>query len=611
MAASPADDRRPARAVRVAQAALVGLLVAAAVYTIHRALVLRADYFDAFGFLNNARRLAGDTGATFEENRSPLLPLFESVLLAVLRPAPGSLGRVIAPHVLGALAALFATACVWRAASAAGIGRMLALLTAVLFVYERLFVRYGAHAMGELMTTGWLALAVLLWLRVRNRGRWLGFVLVGVALAMSMLSRWTLLVAPGVILGAELIVTVVRRRVHDRRVLGAIVACAVAGATTFLVFNGVFALAGRELTPSGFIDVLEYTSGGGTGWAEEARADYLSMLVRAMSPVVLGLAAIGLAVAAIQHRERVEDDAPFIAWLAVVGGVMVLVRHSEIRYLLPALPSVAYFAARAIGAIWALRVRWARGVALAAAILAAITSVGIAIDQVRRDADPAFTTDVERAAAAWMRRERRPGARLLWQGRQHAIAPADPVLFPEDEFFNVMHFGAPIVEYYSGEHVFEVPFSGATAIDGLIRHAAPGDVMARGASRDYTTREMKTGLMPPREVELWALRDRVELTRRADGSYASGGDWLRIARTEVGRLSPSRTIGEVQLFVSRAIGGGRRFIGEETLVRGRPLALAAAQLRDSESLTLLCTRHETLRWDGQSASTSARPPPAR
>src|SRR2546430_10300731 len=90
------DTGRIGRQARCVFAGLVGLACA---YTLHRAVVLRIEYYDGYDFLKNARALLHDPLAQYWLLRPPLVSLLQLPAVALGRAsAPGAAVRLVAPH---------------------------------------------------------------------------------------------------------------------------------------------------------------------------------------------------------------------------------------------------------------------------------------------------------------------------------------------------------------------------------------------------------------------------------------------------------------------------------------------------------------------------------
>src|SRR5436309_10838486 len=142
----PAPDRIGRHARRV----LAGLICLACAYTIHRAVVLRIEYYDGYDFLKNARALLHDPLAHYWLLRPPLVSLLQLPAVAIGRAsAPGAAARLVVPHVTAAsLAILTAGAVSWVLLRP--VGPTLALLGTLLFVSTPYLVHYAPHVLTEL-----------------------------------------------------------------------------------------------------------------------------------------------------------------------------------------------------------------------------------------------------------------------------------------------------------------------------------------------------------------------------------------------------------------------------------------------------------------------------
>ena len=144
-------------------------------------------------------------------------------------------------------------------------------------------------------------------------------------------------------------------------------------------------------------------------------------------------------------------DIPCLASLLPdsAGLTLFLVRHTEARYLLPAVPFILYFALRSVEAALQWHAALARlerpasagraiALAIGAALLAAALRVGL--HQALLEEDPVYRADLERRAAELLLAARRGDGRLLWHGRWHTLHTRWAGLVPHDEFFGIFHF---------------------------------------------------------------------------------------------------------------------------------------------------------------------------
>src|SRR5439155_8013609 len=103
----------PNRIGHQARCVLAGLVGLACAYTLHRAVVLRIEYYDGYDFLKNARALLHDPLAQYWLLRPPLVSLLQLPAVALGRAsAPGAAVRLVAPHLTAALLAILTAGAV-------------------------------------------------------------------------------------------------------------------------------------------------------------------------------------------------------------------------------------------------------------------------------------------------------------------------------------------------------------------------------------------------------------------------------------------------------------------------------------------------------------------
>jgi hypothetical protein len=414
--------------------AVAGALCAiAAGYTLYRGAVATLEYFDGYQFLVTAKRLAGDRAtATFNLVRPPLLAILDlPALWLAQRGAPANLGYTLGPHLTSALLSLLSALAVFYAYRAV-LQAPLALVGVVLLVTGRLFVRYGSLTMADILSMGLGALAMGAHLRALQRPCWWRDLLVGVGIGLGAAAKYPLLLMGAVVVLAELLVACKRRRLPLRRVAGLAVTAA-ASAASFAV-------------------VMALAQGLGQGWSQVGK--FPAAVVQAFT-MATGMvqAVLGLVLLA---KDREERDLPFFAWLVGLGGILIAsVGHNEVRYLLPAIPALIYFAVR--GVEWLLRRAPSPAIAGAGLVVLVVGCAWGGARQAWADADPAFRADTPRRAAQALVRQRRPGGHLAWIGSFSCIYPERRVPLPKDEFFDSFNFYGPSMIYFLGEPAAVTP----------------------------------------------------------------------------------------------------------------------------------------------------------
>ncbi len=416
-------------------------------HTGYRAAHLGIEYFDGYDYLRNARALAGDPLAEYQRLRPPFVPIAQLPAIAIARASqPASPARLLAPHFTSALlSALSAAAVFWLFSRS--FGSTLAALGTLLFMLTRYFVHYGPHTMADIPSAGWAAASTALYLRAREVRSFSAYAMCGLALGAGILTKYPLAVLGPAWLLAELWLMAAARRVDARAWIG----IAIIGAFSTAIFLSVQAVVMRALFGSGWLATLgptlaEFATMSGIGaHPGEHWSDYGAMSVAMLSLPTLLLCGGGVLLG-LWRRDR--RDVPQLASLAALAGTTVFVlRHNEARYLLPATPFILYFALRSIEAAHqALRARWSRwgrgprSLALLIGIATLAGPLGVGLHQAWLDADPVYTADAQRRAAAQLVAVRRGNGRLLWNGNAHTLRTRWAGFVPHDEYLGIFHY---------------------------------------------------------------------------------------------------------------------------------------------------------------------------
>src|SRR5581483_7527337 len=382
---SPPDAAGERRRVRAVAACVVGM---AALYTLHRAIVLRLEYYDGFEALLDARTVLGDPVGAYSANRPPFVVLAQLPAAVVARAAePASVLWFVAPHLTSAVLS-FAAAAALFAVYRRPLGATLATLGVALFMTTPFFVRYAVHAMGDVPAAGWVAVAVALYSRARARRSLVVYAACGLGAGAAIGTKYQLVVLVPVLALAEAAYSWHERRLDGRRWVG----LGLAAATTVALFAALSETIVLTAYPGGlrsYLGALRQVLALNRDMAathHESPVDYLPMAAVMIGIPTLLLAALGLARSLVERR---ADDIPFFAWLGVLGGGIVFFSgHTEARYLVPAVPALVYFGTRGMELLVHGR---GAGRALAAALFA--WAVGTGAWQAVLDRDPVFLSD--------------------------------------------------------------------------------------------------------------------------------------------------------------------------------------------------------------------------
>jgi hypothetical protein len=585
---------------RSARRTLQLLVGVALVYTFHRALVLRVEYFDGYEYLANARALLGDRLFGYQWIRPPFVPLVQLPAMALSRASqPAAAVRIVAPHVTAALVSLVSALAVFWLFERV-FARDFAILGTLLFVGGRYFIRYGAHAMADIPSAGWAAAIVAAYLGARSRRSLGAYALCGAALGAGVLTKFPLAMLGLVLLAAEVSSALRARRFEARLWLGLVIAATVSVVgflsvmvVLWLVISGPGTL---EFLPNSLLMLgrMGPTLGRQAG---ESWRDWGELLPVMLTMPTLALALFGLWLGMTQPEDR---DLVFFVWLALMGGSTVfLVAHNEARYLLPTVPAILYFAVRGAETLVGLFRQRAesmspvlRAVCLASGLGVLAATLAGGAHQAWLDRDPVFFSDLERRASARLLEHRRGDGHLLWCGNWYTIAPREPVMMREDDFFNIFHFAPPVATYFIDEPVDLLLGPYATPEElALSPRVRDGDAILRGADELFATRTIPAEGVPP--IEIWSVRQLVLVPDGKDGVVTTpdGTATVRLGVTGDARTVRSeQPLGSWIMAAQLPDGDAPRQLGWVTLPAGVdvPIPLRA----DDEVRSLLLYRFE-------------------
>lgn len=279
----------------------------------------------------------------------PLVPLLYGAVAAVFGPHLKLLRLVNLLFALGVL--LVVPPIVERFYD-----RRVAFLTALLLLASPLFVRIATAATNDMPLTLFFLLAMLLALRLERTGRDVDAVVLGVALGLGLLVKYTMvLVLPMLAVLAWRLGWLDRARRHAPVVLGIALAFLLVWLDHAYAI-GVIGAQGERL--GGLATVATRHP----GWALDA------IFTKTPSALGVGLAPLVVAGAWRALRRRGTGDVLVLSWIALVS-VPLLLTLPDNRYFLPAFPAMMAL----VAIVLADRPRWAVHVLVLAWLLCAIT----------------------------------------------------------------------------------------------------------------------------------------------------------------------------------------------------------------------------------------------
>lgn len=254
--------------------------------------------------------------------------------------------------------------------------RWLPVLAMLVLASTQYFLKYAGHAMTDVPFTCFFALAIWAYLKAesadaasdwRRAGAW---ALCGAAIAAALLTRSILGLLLLPILGAHL---VWRRRWHLWRTPGVWLAAALAFGPPLLWFALQARWYGMRFVNHHFsftADNLASIHPQRTPWLLDTLGHYPWLLLKLYWPW-LPLLALGLAYALRSvWRNRADDAALLLFWVAGVLLPFSLIESKVLRYVLPAFPAFSLLAALALRQ-WLTEARCARFCQGACALLLA------------------------------------------------------------------------------------------------------------------------------------------------------------------------------------------------------------------------------------------------
>lgn len=450
-----------------------------AAYAIFQGLIfsrISLDYFDAFDYLRNARRLAGaDVG--YQVFKPPLMACAHAPLQAILdAAAAGSPVRLAAPHLLQCVFTLACLACVYRylllffpeAWAQAG---------TVLLSLNRMVIHYFGFVLGDIPSA--LALTLFLYFlsseRVRRR---YDPALGAAALACCLISRWNMLAAPPLALAGALAAWLRRGAPpRERRILRGWAAVCFAGLIlavaaclqTYRSAVGINAasawrLLGRVLSSQ---HETQASAGAEPFWT------YGESFLLSAGPVVLLAALLGLALCARKDQARHLPHGVFLLGFLVIMSFGLA--HKESRYMIPVLP---LFYALAVLGLRAAYERIHDKILRRLGVLVLVVSVASgAFSEWLQFQDPVYRSSALFDAAGEVKARSGPASRIVWTGTACAQVPLRHEFSPRDLFYYIYHVpSAASLEYFLGRPVYPA----------AREDPRPGDLLVRAPESFFT-----------------------------------------------------------------------------------------------------------------------------
>jgi 4-amino-4-deoxy-L-arabinose transferase-like glycosyltransferase len=518
----PADSAATHSKQQSLRFALAAIVVGMAIYITYVAATARVEQYDGYVYLNNAKRILDLPPAKFEHYRPPLISLamLASVRLAAAGP-PANIGYFLWPHLAAVVISLLSALAVGLLLRRHS-GTTLALVGVTFFVTSRLFIRYGPFVMADLLSAGLVALVLAAYLRTWTDGQqlpaWRDYRFCGLLLGAALLGKQSLgLILPALVL-SEILHAIHFRRWQSRRLWGLALTIGI-GVLVFLsvellIFTWLYGAdaleaaaytAKNDFHPRSVANRLAASTVGDSNW------NYATLAWQVFSPPVILAGALGLGLALKQRQAR---DLPFLAWLAVLGGTITcLLRHTEARYLLPAVPMWLYFVLRAMEAIadvvrrfWSKSRPWRLAV-IAAACVSVISLAATSLKQIRLNDDAFYTADSHRRTLRSLLAAREAHGRLRWFGPLATFYPAHRANLKGDDYFDIFHLGADSLEYFTSEPVVPVE-----QIAGL----GDGDAVLKAPDIYYRNSSIPPEGVPPPQI--WTARVLTPSIESAGGS---------------------------------------------------------------------------------------------
>ncbi|MFQ5719304.1 MAG: hypothetical protein ACE5IK_07120 [Acidobacteriota bacterium] len=451
------------------------------------AVTLRVEGYDGYWYLSNAWSLAGGPVHHYEDTKAPLVSLLLVPLLILRRIGAPEIAAFIGAHLVS-LAMTAATGWLVARTLARRFARPVAWAGAAAFLGSRVVTRYGVFAMSDIPTTLGILLALELVQRHRERAGVRCRLPFAAAVLAAVLARypsgliWPVAVAWDV--AGQFIGHAGGSRQAVRRLREHLAGLGILLGAFYLVHLAIYMVpGGGPLSASrSFARMVAHNMrlGGISASTGEAWWEYLPMMAASSTLPVLLLMAIGVLMA-VYRLER--TDALHGLWVAVhLLFISFVSSHKEIRYALPALPSLYFFAVRGLDGLFGASSRLRAGTprdsgslppgsdpatdpprpAPAAAVsrtrwvVALLLAAGTvpALREGRMLAQPFFRTPVEANLAAWVDDAvTSPAGRIFWSGNLYPLHPARYVFSPRDEYYYIFHVGPHVFEYYTGRPV--------------------------------------------------------------------------------------------------------------------------------------------------------------
>ncbi|HAV43303.1 TPA: hypothetical protein DCX15_04735 [bacterium] len=442
------------------------LLIPGLLFLFVISLSIKIDYWDGFAQLANARAIYTQQKSFFFVFR----PLFISLInlpIISLKDLGVSFFTILGlSHLLSFLIGvllLLTTYLFLRDSFTPGI----ALLTTVLFSLNRLFIHYIPFTMTDIPASLFFLLSIFIYVKLRKRRSLSLYAWFVISVTLALLTRLNMILLLPVIFLSEVILSfrergsisgVIKDRSFWRIPFLLAISCwffiAIHFGVLVCLLKGSFVeslkVLGHNYLPSLTHIPINFSENLKVGLLKSCQ-EYFFTLIKSSGPGFLMISGLGCAIGLIKKRDR--DVICLIWFLFSFFSMTFLLRHKEVRYIIPFLFPLYYFCASLFDLVLKKVVSWVRYkkvVLVPMSFLVLIPQISNGLNEYLHFLDPVYYTSFGKEVIRIVQSASSRGNAVYCWGEWFSLFPKKRTFAEIDVNFCKYDVNPPVIHLLSG-----------------------------------------------------------------------------------------------------------------------------------------------------------------